>query len=75
MVKTGKEKVQDVGRKVGKEVTVIGEMTPPEDDTVDLAHIEKHFIAMQIQMDSNDDNFNSLFDIFLGSNYRKISSV
>lgn len=32
-----------------------------EDDTVNLAYIEKHFIAMQIQMDSNDDNFNSLF--------------
>ena len=45
--------------KVGIKASV--SKTPPEDDTVDLAHIEKHFIAMQIQMDSNDDNFNSLF--------------
>ena len=37
------------------------ETAQPEDDTVDLALIEKHFITMQIQMNSNDDNFNSLF--------------
>ena len=33
--------------KVVTKASVISK-TPPEDDTVDLAHIEKHFIAMQV---------------------------
>ena len=30
-------------------------------DEVNLALIERHFIALQIQMESNDENFNKLF--------------
>ena len=30
-------------------------------DEVNLALIERHFIALQIEMDSNDEKFNKLF--------------